>query len=46
MPKDKKIQNAFKRSEVHRKTKRAKEQAKLQRRLEVSSLLVFSPSSG
>ncbi|KIY54244.1 ribosome production factor 1 [Cryptococcus deuterogattii 99/473] len=35
MPKDKKIQNAFKRSEVHRKTKRAKEQAKLQRRLEI-----------
>ncbi|EAL21865.1 hypothetical protein CNBC4380 [Cryptococcus deneoformans B-3501A] len=35
MPKDKKIQNAFKRSEVHRKTKREKEQAKLQRRLEI-----------
>ncbi|OWZ61448.1 ribosome production factor 1 [Cryptococcus neoformans Bt63] len=35
MPKDKKIQNAFKRSEVHRKTKLEKGQAKLQRRLEI-----------
>lgn len=34
MAKDHKIQNAFKRSEVHRKDKRAKEQAKLKRRME------------
>ncbi|WRT70776.1 uncharacterized protein IL334_007775 [Kwoniella shivajii] len=35
MAKDKKIKNAFKRSEQHRKTKREKEQAKLARRMEV-----------
>lgn len=34
MPKDNKIQNAFKRSEVHRKSKREKEQEKLKRRME------------
>ena len=34
MAKDHKIQNAFKRSEVHRKDKRAKEQEKLKRRME------------
>lgn len=36
MVRDKKIQNALKRSEVHRKTKREKEQVKLKRRMEVS----------
>ncbi|WVO12900.1 hypothetical protein L204_100508 [Cryptococcus depauperatus] len=35
MPKDTKIKNALKRSEIHRKAKREKEQAKLQRRLEI-----------
>lgn len=34
MAKDHKIQNAFKRSEMHRKDKRAKEQDKLKRRME------------
>lgn len=36
MPPDKRILNAMKRSEVHRKEKRAKAQAKLKRRMEVS----------
>jgi ribosome production factor 1 len=31
-----KIKNAHKRSEIHRKTKREKEQVKLKRRMEVS----------
>ena len=35
MGREKKIQNAMKRSDVHRKSKREKEQAKLKRRLEV-----------
>ncbi|EIW70093.1 hypothetical protein TREMEDRAFT_30267 [Tremella mesenterica DSM 1558] len=35
MAPDKKIQNAMKRSDVHRKSKREKEQAKLKRRLEI-----------
>lgn len=33
MPKDHKIQNAFKRSDEHRKSKREKEQEKLKRRM-------------
>jgi ribosome production factor 1 len=36
MPRDKRILNALKRSEVHRKSKRDKEQVKLKRRMEVS----------
>jgi ribosome production factor 1 len=40
MVRDKKIQNALKRSEVHRKTKREKEQVKLKRRMEVSRPLL------
>ncbi|WVQ70826.1 hypothetical protein IAR50_000348 [Cryptococcus sp. DSM 104548] len=35
MPKENKIKNAFKRADVHKKAKREKEQAKLQRRLEI-----------
>ncbi|WVQ95473.1 hypothetical protein IAU59_002570 [Kwoniella sp. CBS 9459] len=35
MTREKKIKNAFKRSEVHRKTKREREQAKLARRMEI-----------
>ncbi|WWC72653.1 uncharacterized protein I206_106617 [Kwoniella pini CBS 10737] len=35
MARDKKIKNAFKRSDEHRKSKREKEQAKLARRLEI-----------
>lgn len=42
MPPDKRILNAQKRSEVHRKEKRAKAQAKLKRRMEVSFIrLIF-----
>jgi ribosome production factor 1 len=36
MGRDKKIQNAIKRGEVHNKSRRSKGQDKLQRRLEVS----------
>ena len=42
MVRDKKIQNALKRSEVHRKTKREKEQVKLKRRMEVSRVWCFA----
>ena len=35
MPKDRKIANAFKRSDVHRKEKRDKEQEKLKRRMDI-----------
>jgi len=35
MPREKKIMNAMKRSEVHRKEKREKEQAKLKRRMQI-----------
>ena len=37
MAPERKIKNALKRSEVHRKTKREKEQAKLKRRMDVSA---------
>lgn len=42
MTPDKKIYNALKRSEVHRKTKREKAQAKLKLRLEVSVSIYLS----
>lgn len=45
MGRDKKIANAMKRSDEHRKARRAKEQVKLKRRMEVSLVIELSPGS-